>query len=52
MGRITDACRGDSGGPLFVQKKDHVELVAVLKVYICAVISHDYNYYDVSGGGI
>ena len=36
-GRITDTCRGDSGGPLFAQKNGQVELVGILKV----MKSHD-----------
>lgn len=31
-GRITDTCRGDSGGPLFIERNGQVELVGVLKV--------------------
>ena len=31
-GRITDTCRGDSGGPLFAQRNGQVELVGILKV--------------------
>ena len=31
-GRITDTCSGDSGGPLFMEKQGHYELVGVLKV--------------------
>jgi len=30
-GRITDTCRGDSGGPLFIERNGQVELVGVLK---------------------
>ena len=31
-GKLTDTCRGDSGGPLFVQRNGQVEQVGVLKV--------------------
>ena len=31
-GRITDPCSGDSGGPLFIDRDGHWELVGVLKV--------------------
>ena len=40
-GRITDPCDGDSGGPLFVERDGHWELVGVLQVFFLKQFWHE-----------